>query len=244
MDHLTESAFKIRVIVCALALLSFFPAAARDRIVIAAPGFDHPIAIVLKTILPEAYAKIGLDAEFRILPPARARKEFLDGDVDAFIFTDDAFVEDPASAIRIPLEILADDIAAFKKNRNISISGWNDLRPYSIGYMVGMGQIERSLKSGYRTFPAQNPAQAFRMLDAGRVDVVVMPVGVGLMAIGQLGLDDIDIAYPSLTKVPLYHYVTLRNKAVAEKLGAAFAEMIKSGRLKAVADGVFSSFRK
>jgi polar amino acid transport system substrate-binding protein len=226
----------------AIAAVAASATTAQSKIVVATPGFDHPAAQVLKQILPEAYKKLGFDVEFQVFPPERAGRSFDDGAVDAFIFSDATFLDERKGAVKVATPIGSDDIVVFTKRSDIVIKGWDSVAPYTIGYQIGMFPVESHMK-GLKTNPAQNPPQAFQMLDAGRSDIVIMPLGVGLIMIKNLGLKGINQLQPALTQVPLYHFLTPAHADLAPKLAAVLADMAKSGRIKAVTDQVLASFK-
>jgi polar amino acid transport system substrate-binding protein len=235
-----ELKFATTILVVGLCLM---PSFAQKKLVIATPGFDHPISQVAAKVLPEAYKKLGYDVEFQTLPPQRAINMLEDGSVDAYIFSDISLIKDSPKGVQVNTPIGFDDIVVFTKRADITVTGWDSLKPYSLGYMVGMSVIESHIK-GMKTDPAQNPAQAFQKMDAGRTDVVVMPRGVGLMMIKNLKLKGLNVLDPPLEKVALYHFLSAKQAALAPKLAAVLADMTKSGQLKTITDQVEADFLK
>jgi len=222
-----------RSAVYALVFLLAVPLAARETIMIATPGFDHPTAIVAREILPAAYTALGFDVEFAVLPPSRALAYFDDGAVDAFIFSDSHFIADRPGAVPVRPAIGNDDIVVFSM-APLKIEGWLSLRHLAVGHLVGMHVVERGLASvpGIRAEPAQDMNQAFQKLQAGRSDAVVVPRGAGLMAVKDLRFTDIRVLDPPLEAVPLYHYLGPRRASLAQALSTELRRLADSGRLR------------
>lgn len=234
-----------RSAVYALVFLLAVPLAARETIVIATPGFDHPTAIVAREILPEAYAALGFDVEFAVLPPSRALAYFDDGAVDAFIFSDSNFAAGRPGAVPVRPAIGNDDIVVFTL-ADLKVAGWQSLRPYAVGYMVGMHVVERGLVSvpGIMTEPSQDPLQAFQKLRAGRSDTVVIARGAGLMALKAIGLRGVRALDPPLEAVPLFHYLGPRQAALAPALSAELKRLADSGRLREASRRAEAGFQR
>lgn len=204
---------------------------AQPKLIIATPGFDHPMAQVARLVLPEAYGQLGYSVEFRVLPPNRIIPEFEEGRVDGFIFSDRDFQIDRRGAILVPFALGNDDITVFGKKEDLIIRGWESLKGLVVGYQLGMLVVEEHLrKFDLKGDGSQNPPQAFQKCAEGRTDVVVMPLGVGLMMIKNLQLKGIYPIQPALEKVPLYHYLTSKNEALAAPLALVLAKMQKNGR--------------
>ncbi|MBU1170136.1 MAG: transporter substrate-binding domain-containing protein [Proteobacteria bacterium] len=218
---------------------------AQSKMIVVAPGFDHPLSLVAQRVLLEIYKKAGVDVKFETFPPKRASAMFNLGKVDGFIFSDALFIKTHPGGILIYPPIGFDDIVAFTKKNDITINGWDSLKPYSIGYMYHMVVVEDHVKE-LNSRGVQNPIQAFKKLDAGRsdTDIVVMPRIVGLKMIKILKLEGIKVLEPAIERVPLYHVVSAQNADLAPALGAALAEMVKSGKLKTITDNVEAEILK
>jgi polar amino acid transport system substrate-binding protein len=226
-----------------LVLSSFVPLVAQDKILVVTPGYEHPMARIAAKILPEAYKEIGYAVEIQALPQERALRALDEGSADAYSFADDDFFTQHKGTVKVREQIGSDDIVVFTKYRDFKVKSWDSLKPYMIGYQIGMAIVERNIVGFYRE-PSQNPPQVFQKLSADRSDVAVMPLGVGLVMMEMLNLTDISIIEPPLERVPLYHALGSKYAFLAPKLAAALSRMNKSGRIKAVTDEVYASFLK
>jgi ABC-type amino acid transport substrate-binding protein len=224
-------------------LSGFVPTVAQNKILVVTPGYEHPMAQVAARILPDAYRDIGYAVEIQEMPPERALRALDEGTADAYIFADDEFFTQHKGAVKVREQIGDDDIVVFTKYRDLKVKNWDSLKPYTIGYQIGMAIVERNIVD-FNTEPSQNPPQVFQKLSADRSDVAVMPQGVGLVMMEMLNMTDISLIEPPLERVPLYHVLGSKNASLAPKLAAALARMNKSGRIKAVTDEVYSNYLK
>jgi ABC-type amino acid transport substrate-binding protein len=216
---------------------------AQKKAIVACPGWDHPTALVAAKILPDIYHEAGLELEFNVYPPLRGQRYFENQTVDGWIFSDDSFINHHKKAIKINVPIGKDDIMAFSKNGQIVISKWSQLKPYIVGYTLGMLVVENHL-AGLQINGSEDQVILFKKLEAQRIDVALAPLSSGLMAIKQLKIKDIPIPQNSLVQVPLYHFVNPKLAAFVPRMEQSMTRLITSGRLKKVTDDVLAEFLK
>ena len=75
----------------------------------------------------------------------------------------------------------------------------------------------------------REPLQLFRMLKAGRVEVVVYEHWQGVVAARRVGLDDVVVHQPALQSLPLYLYLNSRHAALVPKFADALRAMKQDG---------------
>jgi ABC-type amino acid transport substrate-binding protein len=200
------------------------------RIVIGIAGVDFTPTIVTREIMTEAYARIGYRAEFTAFPPDRMIASLDSGLIDALLIAEASLEKDLPGSVRIETPVWIDELTVFSR-RHITVGGWESLRPFRIGYIAGMLIIKEKLKDGFTVFPAQDPAQLFRMLDANRTDVVVTSRSIGELMIRRLDLKGIRSVGGTFGVVPNYHFLAGKNAELAPRLSAALEEMEKSGQI-------------
>lgn len=225
----------------ALAFWPATPAAALSVIVIDTSGEFHPMSQVCATILPEAYRRLGYRLMLRDVPPIRADMEVNRGEADGFVFSDDRYLTTHPGSVRVDYPLGSDDIMVFSKGPVFPVEGWKSLGPYLVGYLKGMWVVEEEVR-GVRSNPSNTPPQVFQMLESGRVDVAVMPYGLGLASLRTLGFKDIRVLQPAVTKVLLYHFLAAKNAALAPKLARIFKDMDQEGLLKRAIDRAYAPY--
>jgi len=218
--------------------------AGQEKIVITSPGYLHPAAQILRIILAEAYAKIGYAVEFDTSPPLRGIYEMRTGAVDGFLLSDGRFGEEVPESVRVPTSVISDDFVVFSKGEKLPVKNWEDLKPFKILYLAGQFPSETRLKTGYDATAGNAVPEMMLMLDRGRADALVLPKAQGLMIRKQLGLKGIVCSDAVLVSEPLYHFVSAKRASLVPRLDAALAELVKSGRVAAVSERVFSDVER
>ena len=73
-----------------------------------------------------------------------------------------------------------------------------------------------------------------RMLNAGRIDLLITARINGLLLAKELGLDGIKPLSPPLSRLWVYHYLHERHKGLVPTIDAVFKAMQESGELEAL----------
>ncbi len=202
-------------------------------VVVGTAGFDFPPTLVACDILAEAYERIGCRADFVEFPPNRMIALLKKGEIDALILAEPSFKDLYPGTIMVPTEIWTDELVVYSK-RTLDVTGWESLKPLTVGYIAGMLIIEKSLSNGYDAVPVQTPTQLFEMLNAGRTDAVVTSRSIGQYMLPKLAMEGISPAAKTLARVPNYHFLAGKNAELAARLSVALADMEKSGRIAAI----------
>ena len=120
------------------------------------------------------------------------------------------------------------EAVVFTKDKSFTVQGWESLSPYKIGYVQSNKWVENNTK-GMNTEGILKPDSVFKMLEAGRIDIAVLPMGSGITLIKKLGLSDIKILQPPVMITNLHHFINNKNKDLIPKLEAVLAEMNADG---------------
>lgn len=208
------------------------PVSAADSVVLSFGGYDHPMSMTAETILREAYASFGARIVIWEFPPERFMLTANQGSVDGILFGgEDISLKYPnLEKIAVPLGF--DEVVVFTKKTFFTVSGPESLRPYSIGLLIGMPEIQK-MTAGMRVEAVATPVQLFRKLDAGRTDIVVFPKLFGLKIIRELGLSSVRALPGTLDRLGLYHYL-VRGNANLPAVVKALRAMERSGRIREV----------
>lgn len=214
---------------------------AQEKITIATLGFDHPAAQIAVKVLAKVYGNLGYELDLKTYPPLRADHVFDQGEVDAYLFHEAQWANDHPDAILVNIPIAYDNQVVFTKNKKFTVNGWQSLKPYKIGYQRGMKAVEENIQ-GMNIDGSENPPLAFKKLDKGRDDIVVMPIGVGLMMLKRLNITGITVLNPPLKEVKLYHFLHKKNAPLADKVKQGIQTLQNSGELKKITTQVEQEF--
>jgi len=189
------------------------------------------------SILTEAYKRIGIKFQYKIVPSARsldlANKGEVDGEVCRFIAIEKKFL----NLVRVPVVIYPTQLSAFTKKKEISIKGWESLKPYRVGIRIGEQFVEAKLKDMEVAWRATTHEELFTMLEAGRLDIVAGLTRLrGMIVIRELwknkNLQFEGIRIFPLVFIPGYHYLHKKHKDIVPGITSALQEMEKEGLIQ------------
>jgi polar amino acid transport system substrate-binding protein len=221
---------KKRVLLIILPFLFMFTTAlsAQDKFVLSCGGVDHPFYNISLDILTEAYSRLGIDLEIQELPLERAIQVANSGSVDGELFRGEIEKSDYPNVIKVPVVIALGEISVFTKNKDFVVNGWESLRPYIIATQIGLKPVELNTE-GMNVKKALEWEQLFKMLDSGRVDIVVLPKDVGLSALESMNLQGIRVLEPPVQRDFIYHYLNVKHSDIVPKLTAILKQMQTEG---------------
>jgi len=179
-------------------------------------------------VLQHAYQQLGIDIEYLPLPGERALRTSDSGEVDGEVFRIANVNKRYKNLVPVPTRINVLQGIAFTKERDIRVDGWQSLAPHNIGIQVGIKFAERGTEGMNRILVDTNE-QLFKMLDSGRVDVIVAAHANGLKTISALELTGIRSTTPAIQEYPLFHYLHKKHSALVPKLDAVLRDMEESG---------------
>jgi len=115
--------------------------------------------------------------------------------------------------------------------RSANVQTRDDLKHYALGSIRGMAYAQELTENHPALTLAQNPLQLFRMLAAGRVDVALCTTLAAQAAISNLALKDVEVS-PDLARFEMHHYLHMRRKDLAPRIGEVIRKMKDSGELE------------
>ena len=200
------------------------PAADAREIHISTLIGNDPATSVAEQVMADAYRRIGRVLVLHKLPGERTLLMANDGKMDGELYRKLGMERQYPNLIILPVALLTYEIVIFTRGTEFVVSGWESLRPFTIGYVHGI-KIVRENTMGMRTEPVPTMIQAFQKLTMGRTDVVVGNRASGLAAVAALKLDDVRVLLPALAAFPVYHYVHKKHAAMVPALLAALQAM-------------------
>lgn len=189
--------------------------------------------LISADVMTEAYRRIGVEIAVEEYPAKRALFFANEGKVDGELFRiADMEIEYP-NLIRVPVVINHLDAMVYTKSANFTLNGWASLKPYKIGIRRGVKFSERGTR-GMDTVAVNSNKALFEILDAGKVDIIVISRTNGLAISNKFKKTDIKLLEAPIESYPMYHYLHSKNKHLLLRLQTALQAMEKEGLIKKI----------
>lgn len=185
-----------------------------------------PATTIAEQVLGEAYKRLGMSLQVQKYPGERSLVSANDGTTDGELYRKVGMERDYPNLIIVPVPLQTYEIVIFTRGTSFNVSGWESLRPFTVGFVRGIKIVEQNTL-GMRTEAVPTMQQAFQKMVMGRTDVVVGNRTSGLAAIKALKLDDVRIMAPPLASFPVYHYLHKKHEALVPRLTAVLTQMQK-----------------
>jgi hypothetical protein len=214
-----------------LIVLSACPSSGQSTIRLARIA-DIPDQIVGGEILRVIYGRLNMTVEFEDVPGTRALVLSSAGVLDGEVHRIAGLSRDLPMLIQLSPAINFIEPTVFTTALRFEVAGWKSLAPYSVGIVRGVGSSEHGTAGMPTVTAASNLENLVRMLNAGRVDLLVTDIFSGQVAVRKLNLQQrIHPLLPPLERIDIFHYLHERHRDLTAKVEAVIADMARTGEL-------------
>jgi len=231
MDPAREFGVRRRLLAAALCSLAASRARALDTLVVTAVNKSGSSAVAAR-LLAEIYRRAGLGLQIDVLPAPRASLMTLSDKADGELIRIASYGQTYPQLVRVDPAYYRVSVRAYSlPGRNASVQTRDDLKHYALGSIRGMVYVQELTENHPALTLTQGHLQLFRMLIAGRLDVALCTTLSAQSTIASLGIKEIDVS-PDLARFDLHHYLHVRRKELAPRLGDVIRKMKDSGELE------------
>ena len=197
----------------------------------------------LEQLSQESFRRIGVDLKLISLPSERSLVAANLGEVDGEGLRI-AGLGGPGgpypNLVQIPERFVRISFVAFSRDATITLdNGWDSLKPYRIAFINGWKMFEANALGARVVHKVDKPEQLFRMLEEGRVDLVLYTRADGLMLARNLGLPAIAPLSPALKDVDMYLYLHKKHQALVPKLSQAIRDIKADGSYNRILSAIY-----
>lgn len=187
---------------------------------------------VAKVVLPKVYKEIGLEVSVTSGPANTIENKLALGFLDGEILRIHSYGEGNEKVVRVPTPYYQLETMGFvKSGSGISIQSLEDLKKYRVAVVKGVKHTENATKGHPKVVALPKTKQVLKLLEKGKVDVVLTNTIDGLIAIEKLGLQNLEPLPQPLATEPLYHYLYKSNAHLLPKVDQAIKALKSSGTL-------------
>ena len=184
----------------------------------------------LELIAHEGFQRLGLEVKVVSLPSERSLIAANLGEVDGEGLRIGGLSAQYPNLVQVPERFVRISFVAFARDATINLdNGWDSLKPYRIAFINGWKMFEANATGARVVHKVDKPEQMFRMLDDGRVDLVLYTRADGEQLVRSLGMPSIAPVSPPLRDVDLYLFLHRRHQALVPRLGQAIRDLKADG---------------
>ncbi|MFZ2958757.1 MAG: ABC transporter substrate-binding protein [Candidatus Ozemobacteraceae bacterium] len=205
---------------------------------VSGPPYNYPDQSgSLDRVVHEAFRRLRIDVNVITLPSERSLQSADTGIIDGDMLRISGLESDYPHLVMVPEKLTDYEFVAFSRRKDLSISNWESLCPYSVGIEIGRKYVERNAINIRSLIKVGSREQLFQILDLGRVDLVVYPRETGIQTLHELNLSGIACLEPPLATMPVFLYLNQKHASLTVLLAETFRGMKKDGTWEKLTSG-------
>lgn len=194
-------------------------------------------------LVKELFSRINIDANVIPLKSARAILNVNRGIDDGAIARTKGLEKKYKNLIRVPGAVVKFKFVAYSLNKNINITDWESLKPYSVGIIRGWKIYEQKVLGIKELTKVTDAEQLFKLLLNGRSDLILFEYHRGSWWNKHLNAKAHLIGSPIVEK-DMFIYMHKKHSALVPKIAQALAKLKKDGSYQKIKDKHLTTYSK
>lgn len=209
-------------------LLSLFINTALAETIVLSTWLTSPLSNSEQTghfdiIVKAAFAQLDKQVTIVAKPPERSLQDANAGITDGDFFRVSQIETLYPNLIKVPVPLYTLEFLAFGQHiENVHFTQWQDLAPYSIGYIKGWKIIEKNIKDFTHTVVVSDHETLFKLLEINRLDIAIYSRVFGVDLMKRLNITNIQMSRHIFATEPMYLFLHKRHKNLVPALSRAF----------------------
>lgn len=197
----------------------------------------------LNVVASEAFRRAGVELRLIKLPAERGLINANEGTEDGDLVRIAGLEKLYPNLVRVPEKLVDWEFSAFSKDKTIP-STWPAIRQRAVGHIKGWKIYEQAVAGAKYVTTADDPAQLFRLLETGHIEVALYERRLGLALMKQQGLKNMQPLAPPLDTREMFIYLHRRHALLAPKLAEALRAMKREGFYRRVYNEKLMPYRE
>ncbi len=243
--------YSIRRVLIALCILALAPLStqleAANKFVINTGNHDPYITDdgggFYGQITKEMFRRLGIEARLISVPSKRSLINVNEGIDDGNMARIKGIEEKFPNLVRVPEKIIDFEFVVYSAGPEFTVTGWESLRPYEIGFINGWLILERNVASTINIIKLKSPRQLFDMVEKKHLDIIIYERWGALWWINKLG-SSAKLLQPALAKRELFLYLHKKHTHLVPALTQALVDMKKDGTYQRIFNETLSVLDK
>ena len=198
----------------------------------------------LDLLYRELFARLEIAFEIQILPAERALQNANAGIDDGEICRVAGLDSIYPNLVQTTEPVTQYEMVAFSREHDFSVSGPESLMPYDLGIVTGWKILERSTQRNPSRIMVDSTDQLFRMLDQGRVEIVLIERLVGMETLNRLRIKGVRILSPPFLAGDWFLYLHKKHQALVPRIDAELRKMKQDGSYERIRQQVLGRYQK
>lgn len=217
-------------------LLSLFINTALAETIVLSTWLTEPLSNSEQTghfdvIVKAAFAKLNKQVTIIAKPPERSLQDANTGITDGDFFRVSQIETLYPNLIKVPVPLYTLELLAFGQHiEDMHFTQWQDLAPYSIGYIKGWKIIEKNIQDFKHKVSVSDHETLFKLLEINRLDIAIYSRVFGIDLMKRLNITNIQMSRHIFANEPMYLFLHKRHEKLIPALVRAF-NAIKSTAL-------------
>ncbi len=188
---------------------------------------------IISPILSSAYGELGIDIEFKLYPAGRALRFSTSGKEDGEAYRTIDFNYEESNLIRVDVVIAEVEWWVYAKNLKFELEGVVSLKPYRVSSRRGILVADKMLRNVRKKQLVNTFFQTLAILDAGRVDLALIPKWTSLSILKKDPMDIYPLK-PAIRIDKLYHFLHKKHRKLVPKITKVLKEMEQKGDINRI----------
>ena len=185
-----------------------------------------------RVIMPKVYEKAGYSISITPMPGQRAQQEATTGAKDGEIMRIFTYGEENPTTIRVPTPYYYLETMGFiREDSGIVINSKEDLANYRLVKVRGVKHTNNITRGMPDVHDIKNTNNMMEFLRRGRADIALTNTVDGVLALRNLGYNDIVPLSAPLATLDLFNYIHEKNSDLVPEIDAVIQEMQASGEM-------------
>jgi len=184
--------------------------------------------------------RLGIAIEIQLLPAERALLNANAGIDDGDVCRVPGIANKYPDLIQVPEAIMPIKLIVFSKNFNLKVNGFDSLRPYRVGILIGRKLLEEKVNgvTSLTKFPTDQ--EIIDALENNQIDLGIIEKSQGMHLIQSHA--DIRALQPALFQDNCYLYLNRKHRQLIPKISAELKRMKQDGSLKKILNDSFRPY--
>lgn len=208
-----------------------------------APFTNESRTGLIDIIASEAFRRAGLKLKLIKLPAERAlinaNAGIEDGEISRVAGIEKAY----PNLVPVPEKLVDHHFVAYTRDASLKQASWDNLQPFSVGYIRGYKIVEKNLPPGTQTLTANDAEQLMTMLGKGRIDIAIYRRWEGEVLAKKMRIQNVRIIEPSLAETGVYIYLHKKHLDKVPLIATALRDIRAEGLFARTCREALSSFK-